>query len=293
MRRRAAFPTARRRWRSLLAGALIGALVSPLSTPLAGTLAGTLLGLFATAAAAQAQHPEIAKRRAAERKSFSDAEIANGFFRTVFGAELGLAGRTDRVRKFAQPVRVFVDNRARPDRRRQVAAVLADIRARIPNIDIATVDRRQDANYVVHLVRDRDLARTVRRIYGPAKSRAIIRSLEPQCLSGFSKDERYRITRADVILVVDGGDFIFYDCAYEEMLQALGPIRDDDSVPWTMFNDDVQMGFFDVYDQYILNILYDPRVRAGMTRKELEALLPQVLPTVRALVAQKNGLPAP
>jgi hypothetical protein len=53
------------------------------------------------------------------------------------------------------------------------------------------------------------------------------------------------------------------------------------------------MGFFDVYDQYILNILYDPRVRAGMTRKELEALLPQVLPAVRALVAQKNGLPAP
>jgi hypothetical protein len=26
-----------------------------------------------------------------------------------------------------------------------------------------------------------------------------------------------------------------------------------------MFNDDVQMGFFDVYDQFLLNILYDPR----------------------------------
>ncbi len=273
MTRRAAFPAGRRRWRGILAIALIGTL--------------------AAATATQAQHPEIAKRRAAERTSFSDAEIADGFFRTVFGAELGLAGRTDRVRKFEQPVRVFIDNRARPDRRRQTAAVLADIRAHIPNVDIATVGRRQDANYVVHLVRNRDLARTVRRMYGATQGRKIIRSLEPQCLSGFSKDERYRITRADVILVVDGGDFIFYDCAYEEMLQALGPIRDDDSVPWTMFNDDVQMGFFDVYDQYILNILYDPRVRAGMTRKELEALLPQVLPAVRAFVARKNGLPAP
>ena len=62
-------------------------------------------------------------------------------------------------------------------------------------------------------------------------------------------------------------DFIFYDCVYEELLQSLGPINDTDKVPWTMFNDDVQMGFFGVYDQYILNILYHPRVRPGMTRR--------------------------
>ena len=64
--------------------------------------------------------------------------------------------------------------------------------------------------------------------------------------------------------MVDAGDFIFYDCAYEEILQSLGPINDDESVPWTMFNDNVQMGFFDVYDQYLLNLLYHPRMRPGM-----------------------------
>jgi hypothetical protein len=61
-------------------------------------------------------------------------------------------------------------------------------------------------------------------------------------------------------------------------------------VPWTMFNDDVQMGFFDVYDQYILNILYHPRVQPGMTAAEVRALLPEVMPDVRAWVAGKNGL---
>jgi hypothetical protein len=90
--------------------------------------------------------------------------------------------------------------------------------------------------------------------------------------------------------VVDVGDFKFYDCAYEELLQALGPINDDRSVPWTMFNDDVQMGFFDVYDQYLLNILYDPRIRAGMTPDQVRALLPQILPTVRTWVADLNAL---
>ncbi len=91
-----------------------------------------------------------------------------------------------------------------------------------------------------------------------------------------------------MILPIDAGEFTFYDCAYEELLQALGAINDDRSVPWTMFNDDVQMGFFDVYDQYLLNILYDPRVRPGMTKDQVNGLLPDVLPTVRAWVTGAN-----
>jgi hypothetical protein len=44
------------------------------------------------------------------------------------------------------------------------------------------------------------------------------------------------------------------------------------------------MGFFDVYDQYLLNILYDPRVRPGMTKEEVSAIFPKILPTVRGWV---------
>ena len=143
---------------------------------------------------------------------------------------------------------------------------------------------------LVTLVRDRDLERTIRAFYGRDRARQIQSSLEPQCLSGFQKDDQYRIVRADVILVVDAGEFVFYDCVYEELLQALGPINDDSSVPWTMFNDNVQMGFFGLYDQYLLNILYDPRIRPGMTREEVRALLPQVLPSARAFVARANAL---
>ena len=70
------------------------------------------------------------------------------------------------------------------------------------------------------------------------------------------------------IIVADAGEFVFYDCIYEELLQSLGPINDDTTVPWTMFNDDVQMGFFDLYDQYLLNILYD---RAHPARHDARA----------------------
>ena len=239
---------------------------------------------------ARAENPHIAKLRAAEQKTFTDAQITDGFFKTAFGAELAVAGRADRIRKYDGPVRVFVESRAKPDRRRQVAAAVADIATRIDHLDIAMTDDRATANVAVTLVRNRDLARTIRAFYGRDRARRIERSLEPQCLSGFSKDEQYRIVHSDVILVADAGEFIFYDCVYEELLQALGPINDDASVPWTMFNDDVQKGFFDVYDQYLLNILYDPRIRPGMTRDEVRTLMPQVLLSVRAFVARVKVL---
>jgi hypothetical protein len=58
-----------------------------------------------------------------------------------------------------------------------------------------------------------------------------------------------------------------------------------------MFNDQVSMGFFDVYDQYILNILYDPRIKTGMTVAEVRDVLPEVLADVRVWVRKINNLP--
>jgi hypothetical protein len=57
-----------------------------------------------------------------------------------------------------------------------------------------------------------------------------------------------------------------------------------------MFNDKVHLGFFGVFDQYILNMLYHPKIRAGMTRAEVREMLPEVLSDARAFVAKVNGL---
>jgi hypothetical protein len=249
-----------------------------------------LAALTVTLAQARAEDPEIARRRAAERKIFTDAEILKGFFATAFGAEMRIAGRVDGIRKYEVPVRVYVENRATPDRSAEVAEVVANIQSRIEHIDIAIVADRAPANVVVRLLNERAFYPALRAAYGRDRARKIQTSLDPQCLSGFRKDAGLRILHSDVFLVADRGDFIFYDCAYEELLQSLGPINDTDKVPWTMFNDDVQMGFFDIYDQYILNILYHPKVRPGMTRRQVRALLPDIMPDVRAFVAKVNNL---
>jgi hypothetical protein len=237
---------------------------------------------------ARAENPDISSRRAAERRDFSNDEIKVGFFKIALNAELQLGVPAERVRKFDEPVRIFVVSKGSPDRRPEIAAIIADIRAHVNHLDVAVTDDREAANVFVMLAADHDLNRIIRARYGSGKAKRIQQSLNPQCLSGIGKDSRYRIRRAEVILPVDAGEFTFYDCAYEELLQALGAINDDRSVPWTMFNDDVQMGFFDIYDQYLLNILYDPRIRPGMTREEIDVLFPDVLAAARTWVTNAN-----
>ena len=260
-------------------------LLSSILVGFAAILCATMSSVPATA-----EIPAVAARQRAEKKTFTDAEIVDGFLKTAFGAEYHLAGRVDRVRKYDVPVRVFADG-DRADRKAQLGKVVADIAQHIQHLDIAMAEKREDANVNVRLVRDRDLYRTIATYYGKERAREIKNSLDPQCLSGFRKNERFEIEHSDVILTVDSGDFVFLDCAYEELLQSLGPINDTSSVPWTMFNDKVSMGFFDVYDQYILNLLYDPRIKAGMTVDEVKAVLPEVLPDVRAWVRKVNHLP--
>jgi hypothetical protein len=247
--------------------------------------AAVMLILVAVVMPARAENPDISARCAAERTDFTDDEIKDGFYKIALRAELQFDRRAERIRKFDEPVRVFVVNRGAPDRHAEVAKIIADIHAHVQHLDLAMTDDSQAANLVVTLVHKRDLEQTIRSHYGHEKARQIQQSLDPQCLSGIGKDQSYRIRRSEAILPVDDGEFSFYDCAYEELLQALGLINDDSSVPWTMFNDVVQMGFFDVYDKYLANILYDPRIRPGMTKRELDRVLPEVLPSVRAWLA--------
>jgi hypothetical protein len=258
-----------------------------LSIVIAGllTATATLAGLCP----ALAENSAVSLRRATERTNFSDEEIKDGLFKTAFRAELQFDRHEERIRKFDEPVRVFVDNHGSRARTPKITAIVEDIRARINHLDLALTSDRKNANVVVFLVPTRNFARTIRSRYGNSAANKIQNSLHPQCLSGIAKDESYRIRRAEVIVPVDAGEFQFYDCAYEELLQSLGLINDDSSVPWTMFNDNVQMGFFDVYDQYLINILYDPRVRPGTTKAEVDALLPDIFPTVRAWVTQINS----
>src|SRR5437868_12720062 len=166
----------------------IGRLIFP--RMLAAALAAVALGEVFSPPAASAEIPAIAQRQRAEKKVFTDSEIVEGFFKTAFGAEYHLAGRVDRIRKYDTPVRVFADGN-RADRKAQLAKIVTDIAARVQHLDIAMTSNNEEANVLVKLVRDRDLYRTITTFYGADRAREIRASLDPQCLSGFRKNEKF------------------------------------------------------------------------------------------------------
>jgi hypothetical protein len=256
-------------------------------------IVGFLLFAFATIGSfiplAHAENSEIAAKRASERLSFTDREIADGFFAVAFGAELQFGKREERIRKFAGPVRVFADNRSVPRRTEEIKAAVADIGLHIAHLDIAMTDDPEAANVIVTIVDERNFKRTLEERFGKQKAGKIAHSLKPVCLSGIAKDDTFRIQNAEVFLPGDVDDFTFTDCVYEELLQSLGPINDSAATPQTMFNDKVQMGFFDRYDQHLLNILYHPLIMPGMTKEQVKVILPSILPEVRERVTSLNS----
>src|SRR4030088_1957394 len=118
----------------------------------AAALAGIAFGNVAWQPAESAEIPAVAARQRAEKKSFTDAEITDGFFKTAFGAEYHLAGKVDRIRKYHMPVRVFADGN-RPERKAQLTKVVADIGQRVQHLDIAMAETGESANILVKLVR--------------------------------------------------------------------------------------------------------------------------------------------
>ena len=85
----------------------------------AAIITSMVIALFGTiTGASHAEDVNISNRRNSERTSFTNEEIRDGFFKIAFDAELQLGRRAGRIRKFDEPVRVFVFDQADPKRRR-------------------------------------------------------------------------------------------------------------------------------------------------------------------------------
>ncbi len=65
-------------------------------------------------------------------------------------------------------------------------------------------------------------------------------------------------------------------CIHEELAQALGLPNDLDSFVPTIFNDNEEYALLTGHDEKLLRILYDPRLRVGMTRAEARPIIYQI-----------------
>src|SRR5258708_11995980 len=112
------------------------------------TLASSAIALAGIGSVpANAENPDISSRRASERTDFTNDEIKDGFFKIAFNAELQLGAPVERVRRFDEPVRIFVVSKAAPDRRSEIAAIVDDIRSRVNHLDLPVTNDPQTPNF--------------------------------------------------------------------------------------------------------------------------------------------------
>ena len=180
------------------------------------------------------------------------------------------------VRKFRGTVRFSIQDKSSLNRKHRVSAFIKSLNRQIKGLNTVVVDSKRTANFTVYVVDRKDYAATIQKsIYRSTRAKApgkcFVRSVFTP--SG--------IVRSDAIIVSDEGENLFKRCLAEEILQGLGPLNEHTSLKESMFNDRSKHTSFTRFDRYILNMLYDPRVKAGMPMSKVQSLLPIVLGDVR------------
>jgi hypothetical protein len=159
--------------------------------------------------------------------------------------------------------------------------IVEEYSAKIPNLVITLENDQSSADVVVHLIDEKDFGSALAKTFGQATARAFVRKTNPQCMTSVKSQANGDIARSISFVIVDKGDDVFLDCAYHELLHAFGLSNHDQRNPWTMLNQNRMVGYLTIYDRALLTLLYDNRLKPGMTRSQVRALLPGLIDTLR------------
>jgi hypothetical protein len=208
---------------------------------------------------------------------FTVNELKRGFLALAFGSDLRLGAKPRGIRRFARNVGVFVSSNGSVDRTAAMQKIVAEYGAAVPQLNVKLTNKEDDAGIVVHLIDEKDFASALVDAFGEKTARAFVRKTDPQCMTSVKSRSDGVIVRATSFVIVDKGDLIFFDCAYHEMLHAFGLSNHDQRNPWTSLNQNRIVGYLSVYDRALLTLLYDPQVKAGMSRRDVMRLLPKLI----------------
>lgn len=212
----------------------------------------------------------LASGRPAPAPDVDPERLTHAFFRTVFGLEYGAHVDAHRVKRYTGPVLFHVADHTGGLREADARAFLETLPRRIANLDARVVEDAREANFRVVLVPEALFAHVV-----SSELKADALAMNARCLVGVSTLDG-RIRRSTAVIVADD-DFLFARCLVEEVLQGLGPMNDDESLAESVFNDTSRHAHFTAFDEALMNVLYHPLIRPGMSGSEAHRALPKVL----------------
>lgn len=206
----------------------------------------------------------------------SNQELARDFIDLSFTLESG--AQLPALTRFESPVTIAVRGRPTSIFNRELDRLVTRLQ-RETGIDITRLPDNSTAAITVEPISREDLQRSVpeaacfvlparitwREFHGNMRRRDLNWS-----------DLEHRIA-ATVFVPVDVSPQEIRDCLHEEIAQALGPLNDLYRLDDSIFNDDNLQSILTGFDMLMLRVTYDPALKTGMTREQVEPLLPGIL----------------
>ena len=193
------------------------------------------------------------------------------------------------LRRWEKPVRVAVmtgaaapaEDAARD--RANVAAFTSRL-GHLTGLDMA-LGQGSDVNFLVLFMNSAErtaFADQVKGLY-PDFAPAVMSALRDTPLDtfctayAFSDPSRPSVYSAVIVLIrAEHPPLTRLSCVHEEMAQAMGLPNDSPRSRPSLFNDDLEFALLTEHDAVLLRMLYDPRLRPGMTADEVRPLLPEI-----------------
>lgn len=229
-----------------------------------------------------------------------DAETLTRNFMTVAlrdeygpdGSHAGPDGVPAPLRRWRDPVRLQLEFGASANQplRNSVTGEITAYAARLAEITGHPVGVAPKGNFAVLVVTDDERRQIATRLHElvpgiPAADAAAIRDLAQgnTCIVfAYSYGDSATYAHAVALIRAELPSLLRTSCIHEEIAQGLGLANDSLSVRPSLFNDDEEFALLTRHDELLLQILYDPRLRPGMTEAEAR-------PIVRSIAAELLG----
>jgi hypothetical protein len=226
--------------------------------------------------------------------AFGARQLTDAFLNIAFyeeyasqGGRLVARATQSRMQRWARPVqiRIVTGPSVDPARAGRDHALIAGYAARLGRLTGHPVGVTQGAGNFTVLI----LTEDERRTYGGAlgqlmpgldfATRNAIIDMDPAtyCLV-VARDGAGSNAYVQAVAVIraEHPDLLRLSCIHEELAQGLGLANDDPNARPSIFNDDEEFALLTRMDELMLRILYDARLRPGMTEDEARPIVQEI-----------------
>ncbi|MGC1681059.1 MAG: DUF2927 domain-containing protein, partial [Pseudolabrys sp.] len=192
------------------------------------------------------------------------------------------------IRRFDHPIRARIIGGGSVDRTTAMSRIIEEYAREVPPLGLSVGSSAAVPDIEVRLIDEKDFQSALQEAFGARVARDFVSRTDPQCMTSVKSTADGKIVHSVSFIIVDKGEDVFLDCAYHELLHALGLSNHDQHNPWTTLNQDRMVGYLTVYDRDLLTLLYDPRIKPGMTARQVRGVLPGVI-VEQGLVSSNRG----